>query len=249
MVAMDEYSYHLFKSYLINNVMHRDDSGPYMIIATHNFSYLYIQLSNIITNEDFIHQSKVLKLYPDKIRELDIKLFKYDDLALFKKALSCIKYSQQLLNLSCLYIKIFRELLDLKLRLSGMPLNGNPSPEIQLLPISDENKRTLKQKHEIITSCSKNPNIDLNKSKKGLLALYDAIKILGFEEYLFDIEINKILAIENNNVEYIRDDIDVIIEELSYVLRSGDFDQKYKDYINHPRISFTKNALATSMNI
>ena len=50
MVAMDEYTYHLFKIYLVNEVMTNDDNCPTLIIATHNFSYLYIQISNILTS-------------------------------------------------------------------------------------------------------------------------------------------------------------------------------------------------------
>lgn len=249
MVAMDEYTYHLFKNYLINYVMTKDNNCPSLIITTHNFNYLYIQLSNIITNEDLRANSKVLKLYPDKIKEFDIELFRLDDLALFKKAISNIECNQQLLNISCLYNKIFREFLDLKLRLVGYPLNGNPTPEIELLPLNNEIKKTLKRNNIMLCNYSKDSNINLEKAKNGLSVLIESIKLLGFGEYFNDLNIDKIINMDKSDEKYIRTDIDIIIEELSEILKNNEIDIKYKNYINHPRISFTKNALATSLDI
>ncbi|MGN1324334.1 MAG: AAA family ATPase [Bacilli bacterium] len=248
-VAMDEYSYHLFKNYLINEVMTKDEKCPNLLILTHNFSYLYIQISNIITNEELLCDTKIVKIYPNKIREMNIDLFKLDDIALFKKAIENLRYNSQLINLSSLYNKIFREFLDLKLRLSGFPLNGNPKEEICSLNIEQVKKEILIKNNTKICDCSKDINVTLEKAKEGFELLVDSINMLGFCDYLSEEDRNRVLSL-NDESEYTMEDIDIIVSEVSQILKNEDIlKNQYKNYINHPRISFTKNILSTSMDI
>lgn len=248
MVAMDEYTYHLFKNYLVTELMTNDEHCPTLIIATHNFSYLYVQISNIITNEKLQADTKIVKLYSDKIKNMNIELFKLDDLALFKKAVTCVSHDDQLINLSSLYNKIFREFLDLKLRLLGEPLNGDPKIEIEALNLDEEQSQILKRNNSAICNCAKDLNANLNMAKEAFSLLVESIQILGFD-YLSQEDINRINDIADEEKEYEKNDIDIIISEISQILRNTEVDKKYQNYINHPRISFTKNTLSTSMDI
>ena len=249
-VSLDELGYHFFKQYIIKNIMKNTDitQCPNLIILTHNFNYLYIQTSNIIISPDLQSNTKILKLNSKGFKELDFELFKLDDIALFKKCLDNIKYEDELLDLSSLYNKIFREFLDLKLRLLGNPLNGEPKEEINEI-ISDPIKRKdLQDKSNKLCGYSKNPDIILEEAKEGFDLLVSMLKEIGFEQYISNTHIenvNKIVT--RTEIKY--DDLFYIIHEISDILRNKD--DKYKNYINylnHPRISFTKNMMATSMD-
>ena len=74
------------------------------------------------------------------------------------------------------------------------------------------------------------------------------LKEIGFEQYISNTHIENINKIvTRTEIKY--DDLFYIIHEISDILRNKD--DKYKNYINylnHPRISFTKNMMATSMD-
>ena len=74
------------------------------------------------------------------------------------------------------------------------------------------------------------------------------LKTIGFDEYILPQNIDSIKNIVKRE-EIIYSDIFYIIHEIANILRNED--NKYKNYINylnHPRISFTKNMMSTSMD-
>ena len=249
-VALDELGYHFFKQYVIKNIMNNPniEECPNLIILTHNFNYLYIQTSNIIISPNLQDNTKILKLNSDGFKELDFELFKLDDIALFKKCLDNIKYEDELIDLSSLYNKVFREFLDLKLRILGNPLNGNPAEEIKIIVSDEQTRKLLQEQSNKLSSYSKNKNITIEESKEGFCLLSDMLKTIGFDEYILPQNIDSIKNIVKRE-EIIYSDIFYIIHEISNILRNED--NKYKNYINylnHPRISFTKNMMSTSMD-
>lgn len=185
-VSLDELGYHFFKQYIIKNIMNNPniDECPNLIILTHNFNYLYIQTSNIIINSELQTNTKILKLNSDGFKELDFELFKLDDIALFKKCLDNIKYEDELLDLSSLYNKIFREFLDLKLRILGNPLNGNPKEEIKKIIIDEEKRRISQRQSDKLCSYSKDENITIEEAKDGFNLLSEMLITIGFDEYI-----------------------------------------------------------------
>ena len=249
-VALDELGYHFFKQYVIKNIMNNPniEECPNLIILTHNFNYLYIQTSNIIISPNLQDNTKILKLNSDGFKELDFELFKLDDIALFKKCLDNIKYEDELIDLSSLYNKVFREFLDLKLRILGNPLNGNPAEEIKIIVSDEQTRKLLQEQSNKLSSYSKNKNITIEESKEGFCLLSDMLKTIGFDEYILPQNIDSIKNIVKRE-EIIYSDIFYIIHEIANILRNED--NKYKNYINylnHPRISFTKNMMSTSMD-
>ena len=79
-------------------------------------------------------------------------------------------------------------------------------------------------------------------------SLVQTIEELGFD-YITTEEFEKVNKLNNDRENYEKKDIDIIISEIAEILRNDKIEQKYKDYINHPRISFTKNTLSTSMDV
>lgn len=245
-VSLDESGYHLFKNYVINNIMEKDiNESPTLIILTHNFNYLYVQISNIISNEKFKENSIIYKLSEKSIQTLDFHYFELDDIALFKECLSQLKYKFQLIDLSSIYLKIFRVFLDLSLRIKGIPDTSNPAVEIEKLGLDGSKKKQLKDIHKDLCSISKNDNVDFIKALEGLEKLKMALDIIGFE-YIHNEDIEQAKSLLEKMAEY-GNDIFYILKEINLILKNTQ-DNKYVDYLNHPRNSFTQNILATSMN-
>lgn len=244
-VSLDESGYHLFKSYLIKNVMKKDiNISPTLIILTHNFNYLYVQVSNIISNQQFKENAIIYKLTPSKLQVLDFHYFELDDIALFKECLQTLKYKFQLNDLSAIYLKIFRIFLDLSLRIKGIPDTLEIHEEISKLNLSDKDEMRLKSIHKNLCSISKHPNSYFTKSKENLILLKEAIDILGYP-YIKDEEI-ELLDKLTDNAPFYENDIHFILKEIKEILFSKE--NHYINYLNHPRISFTQNILSTSMN-
>lgn len=245
-VSLDELGYHLFKNCIIKNVMNKDiNKSPTLIILTHNFNYLYVQISNIISNKELRDNSIIYKLSSSKLQILDFHYFELDDIALFKECLKNMKYEFHLNDLSAIYLKIFRIFLDLSLRIKGIPDTLEIHEEIIKLNLESKDNEKLKNIHRELCAISKNPNDNFEKSKNGLVLLKEAIDILGYS-YIYDKEIKLLDSLTKKDPFY-ENDIFFILKEISNILFSNN-DKNYNNYLNHPRISFTQSIIATSMN-
>lgn len=245
-VSLDESGYHLFKKYIISNVMKQKlEDSPTLIILTHNFNYLYVQISNVISNEKLKSNSIVYKLNPLNIQTLDFHYFELDDIALFKECLQKIKYQFQLNDLSIIYLKLFRVFLDLSLRIKGIPDTLEIHEEILKLNLESSLEERIKDIHKKLCSISKKRNTNYEKSKEGLKLLKEAIDILGYN-YITDDDIKKSESLEEKEIFY-ENDIFFILNEIINILLDKK-EENYSHYLNHPRISFTQNILSTSMN-
>jgi len=249
MVSLDELGYHLFKSYLIKNVLTLKENNPTLIILTHNFNYLYIQISNIITNKELKNITKVLKLNQSGFETIDIELFKLDDIALFKKCLNEMRFKEELILLSRLYNKIFREFLDLKLRINGNPICENPGVEIDKLQIENDSKIELHKFSDEFCSHERKKHPSFDNSKIGLKSLKQAITLLGFNDYITNNDIEKVETLLDKN-ENNSSSIFTIIEIIVEILNTEEIKyNEFINYLNHPRVSYTKNIIASSLDI
>ena len=84
-----------------------------IVILSHNFNYLYIQISNLI--EKNIDWVKVYKISKNKIIEYPIEYFNLDDISLFKKCINVSKSRGELYELSRFTLRIFRIIKEFKL--------------------------------------------------------------------------------------------------------------------------------------
>lgn len=244
-VSLDESGYHLFKKYITTNVMRQElEDSPTLIILTHNFNYLYVQISNVISNEKLKNNSIIYKLSSSNIQTLDFHYFELDDIALFKECLQKIKYQFQLNDLSIIYLKLFRVFLDLSLRIKGIPDTLEIHEEIFKMNLEPSLETRIKYIHKKLCSISKKRNNNYEKSKEGLKLLKEAIDILGYN-YITDGDIKMSESLEEKEKFY-ENDIFFILNEIINVLLDKK-EQNYSNYLNHPRISFTQNILSTSM--
>lgn len=245
-ISLDELGYHLFKSYIIKNVMDKDiEKSPYLIILTHNFGYLYVQISNIISNKKFIENSVIYRLTAHSIHKLDFHYFKLDDIALFKECLSKMQCQHQLIEMSLIYFKIFRIFLDLTLRIKGIPDLENPAIEIKKLNKDKRIEKELKGISQKLCLMSRAKKIKYECALDGLIELKKAIVLLGYE-YILDEEIERARSLSSQDIEY-ENDIFFILREINDILKNSTH-KNYVDYLRHPRISFTQNIISTSMD-
>lgn len=245
-VSLDESGYHLFKKYIINNIMKPEiENSPTLIILTHNFNYLYVQISNVISAENLRDNSIVYKISSSGIQVLDFHYFELDDIALFKECLEKMKYQFQLNDLSIIYLKLFRIFLDLSLRIKGVPDTLEIHEEIVKLKLDSKFEDRLRDIHRKLCGISKTRNNNIDKSKEGLSLLKEATDILGYN-YITNKDIKKSETLVEIEPFYENDVFFILNEIISILLDQKD--KNYSNYLNHPRISFTQNILATSMN-
>ena len=245
-VSLDESGYHLFKKYIISNIMKPEiENSPTLIILTHNFNYLYVQISNVISAENLRDNSIVYKISSSGIQLLDFHYFELDDIALFKECLEKMKYQFQLNDLSIIYLKLFRVFLDLSLRIKGVPDTLQIHEEIVKLKLDSKFEDRLRNIHRKLCGISKTRNNNIDKSKEGLSLLKEATDILGYN-YITDKDIKKSDTLVEIEPFYENDVFFILNEIISILLDQKD--KNYSNYLNHPRISFTQNILATSMN-
>ena len=76
------------------------------------------------------------------------------------------------------------------------------------------------------------------------------LRSIVFQGYLCDDDEKRILNLNQSTVDkYSDSDIFFIILEIWELLRTDDEKYKnYKNYLNHPRVSYTKNMISTSMD-
>lgn len=245
-VSLDESGYHLFKKYIISNIMKPEiEDSPTLIILTHNFNYLYVQISNVISKENLRDNSIVYKISSSGIQVLDFHYFELDDIALFKECLEKMKYQFQLNDLSIIYLKLFRVFLDLSLRIKGVPDTLEIHEEIVKLKLDSKFEDRLRDIHRKLCGISKKRNNNIDKSKEGLFLLKEATDILGYS-YITDKDIKQSETLVEIEPFYENDVFFILNEIISILLDQKD--KNYSNYLNHPRISFTQNILATSMN-
>lgn len=249
-VSLDEISYHRFKDYLIKEILsnYSDiENSPYLIILTHNFGYFNVQISNIIENDDLRKDAMILRIDSDGLHSMNPDSFKLDDIALYKNGITKTNCINSIIDLAMISNKIIRELIDIKLRFSGNVINDNPSKEIDLLEIDDEKKRQIKAFERKTVVFRKRKSNEIGSAIDCIVFVKETSQILGFGDFIKNEDIERLSRIEN--VEDKMSDENIIIHEIANLFREYDEKNNYIKYLNHPRISFTKNMFSSALDL
>lgn len=248
-VSLDVLSYHQVKAYLINNLIStfQNNGDVSLVLLTHNINYLYIQLSNIFENEHMRELTEVYRLGTGSLSKVELDIFRTDDITLFKTTLKEVSGILGIQLLSNMILKIFRIMIDLRLRFLGVMTD---EVGISYLDISETEKTKLKKNHGFLCEHFKDgKEVNNEKIIEGFRALKETSQIIGFGELISDTEMQSVVhfikdgVIDKNTDKPCFD----ILRQLDYFLKTSDNEQ-LKDYIRHPKNTFTKNMVTLSLN-
>lgn len=249
-VSLDILSYHQLKTYLIKDLIFTFGANDNikLIILTHDINYLYIQLSNIFDNEHMRSLTEVYRLGTDTLEPISLDILKTDDITLFKTLISEMKGLNAFRLLPCIVLKIFRNMIDLRLRFKG--ISDTSKVGINLLELPDPERDELQTFSNYL---SKNFKENKNHKDEDILEVMVKLKrsseILGFGELLSDADIDKMKDIVNskNESDTLEHPCFDILTQVDDFFKNSK-DQELKEYIRHPRNTFTKNMVTLCLN-
>lgn len=252
--SLDVFGFYLLRDFIRNKLTRKFSSGENptkLIITTHSINYLLVQISNLFEDLDMKDKTIIFKITPQKISEVPIDILNTDDITLFKQALMELSCIEELRSLHLIINKIFRLLLDIKLRINGISSFSNPSDEIIKLDISSEEKDKLQEISNYFSGDLRSDNVSNEQILKGLELLNEASSILGFEGYITDKIINQATKIVEDKIE--KGKIDnpkfEMLNLISNVLEKKEEKyQNYQNYIMHSRNQITQTITALSLD-
>lgn len=249
-VSLDVLSYHQVKTFFIKNLIStfKDNGDVKLIILTHNINYLYVQLSNVFDDIQMNSITEVYRLGTKKIDKVSLDLLKTDDITLFKILVTQIQGMNGFRLLPCIILKVFRLMIDIRLRFNG--ISSTEGVGIQSLNVSEVTKGKLQKYSNYFSKNFKGDKVHDDKTILGAMhILKKSAEILGFSELVNDDEIKKIEEIVE--AKDISDDLDhpcfdIVQQVNDFFVSSHDHD--LKEYIRHPRNTFTKNMVTLCLN-
>lgn len=242
-VTLDQRTYYAVRT----KIMHLSAQDPKTILLmTHNIGYMQIQLSNLFNSNILSDNVAFYHLLGDTIREIDPNILNYDDLTLYKKALSEITSHKEFSVLATINIRMYRYFLDHYLRILGIPSIENPIEEIDKIDIDMDSKIKLKEINLFIEKKCKDLNANYNDLYLTFEKLNEFIAILGYPKLINNEEIEKLKNFKANNIRTIDYDGDNIIFQILFWVHCAMLykDNNYKDiknYISHPRHQMTSS--------
>lgn len=246
-VALDISSYILFKQFLVSKLIkEKFKDSTKLILLTHDITYLYIQLSNIFNDNNMKNDTVVYKLSSDNISEIPIDYIKTDDISLFKLALLKCSNVQELKILNTITNKIFRIIIDIRLRFYG--ISDTSEVGHQLLPIDSDKKEMLQTYSNHLSKVSRQNNPVLCDIYNSFLYIKNTAELFGINDFISDKELNDIKNIISNNINgIISDDIFNVINSISTFLKKTP-NKEMKGYVEHTRVSYTRNLIGLSLD-
>lgn len=246
-VSLDISSYILFKQFLITKLIKENfKDSTRLILLTHDITYLYIQLSNIFNDIAMKNDTVVYKLSNNNITEIPIDYIKTDDISLFKLALKKCSNTQELKILNTITNKIFRIIIDIRLRFYG--ISDTSEVGHQLLPIDNDKKKTLQNYSNHLSRVSRESNPSLSDIYNSILYIKNTAELFGINDFVNENEITNIKDIIDKDINGdINDDIFNIINSISTFLKKTT-NKEMKGYVEHTRISYTRNLIGLSLD-
>ena len=244
-VSLDIMSYILFKNYL-KSLTTSFSPSTRLILLTHDISYLYLQLSNVFEDEKMKNITEIFKINGSGIKPIPLDLLKTDDITLFHMALDTISTLEELAILNSIINKIFRIILDLRLRFYGISITDGIG--INLLPITDLKKETIKEASNHIMKTSRNQKALATDILASLKYLRDICNILGILNFIDDSKIANVEKVINNNLSGDSKNIVFeIIETVSNFLKTS-INDDLRNYVEHTRNSYTRNLIGLDLD-
>lgn len=246
-VSLDISSYILFKQFLISKLIkEKFKDSTKLIILTHDITYLYIQLSNIFNDSEMKKDTVVYKLSSNNIIQIPIDYIKTDDISLFKLSIKKCSNIQELKILNTITNKIFRIIIDIRLRFYG--ISDTSEVGHQLLPIDDNKKKTLQTYSNHLCRVSREDNPSLSDIYTSILYIKNTAELFGINDFIDNNEITNIKNIIDKDINGdINDDIFNIINSISTFLKKAT-NKEMKGYVEHTRISYTRNLIGLSLD-
>ena len=245
-VALDISSYILFKQLLITKLItkHFTDTTK-LLLLTHDITYLYIQLSNIFNDPEMKNDTVIYKLSDSNIKEIPIDYIKTDDISLFKMAVEKCSNVTELKCLNRITIKIFRIIIDIRLRFYG--ISDTSEVGVQLLPINSSDKDILQKYSNHLSTVAREKNPKLKDILEGIKYIKNTADLFGMVDFITNDNIEEIeKIIKENKEEKIEDDLFVMIDSIGRFLNTTK-NKTMKGYVEHTRVSYTRNMIGLSL--
>ncbi len=245
-VALDISSYILFKQLLITKLItkHFTDTTK-LLLLTHDITYLYIQLSNIFNDPEMKNDTIIYKLSDSSIKEIPIDYIKTDDISLFKMAIDKCSNVPELKCLNRITIKIFRIIIDIRLRFYG--ISDTSEVGVQLLPITPEDKEVLQKYSNHLSKVAREKNPELKDILEGIKYIKCTADLFGLVGFITDENIKNIEEIiKENKDEGMKDEIFEMIDSVGKFLNTTT-NKVMKGYVEHTRVSYTRNIIGLSL--
>lgn len=250
-VALDELGYHVLKKYIIQ--LRTLEPSLRVIILTHNIYYLYVQLSNIFENEELRNLSAFYRMTSTNISQFDIDILRIDDISLFKRCFCNIKDAEDVIILSGIVYKIFRQFVDIKHRFTGKLYSNFVHKDIKDLDLDKESIKRLLELNDQINHIGKDSKtINFSNSLLLIELLCESMNLLGFGEYIELSEVTKLKKL--NSEKCIVDELkssDIyfeMIDAANDILHRGILPE-IRNYLAHPRQQITKQITSLSNDL
>lgn len=245
-ITLDVKAYHALKGLLKDE---RFQKAKRLIITTHNIHYLYVQMSNILEDEQLRKYTKLYEITSDTFKDIPLDVLKSDDVSLYTNYLKSMTSYDQLGYIYWLSSKIARYFLDLRLRFNGIMSAQSMSLEIDLLDLVESEKHELQQNFNILSETCKKKNLTVKSIIESFISVNQILKILGFPQLVNQSTIKQFEQYENEIVKISEESINVYDELLVYARGIHFYEgtdralQEMKNYINHPRNQITESML------
>ena len=245
-VSLDISSYILFKQFLISKLITKQfKETTKLILLTHDITYLYIQLSNIFNDPKMKEETIIYKLSESEIKEIPIDYIKTDDISLFKMALEKCYNVTELKCLNRITIKIFRIIIDIRLRFYG--ISDTSEVGVQLLPIDQIEKEKLQKYSNHLSKVARENNPELSDILESIKYIKLTADLFGMLDFITSKDIEKIeKIIKDNKEEKIKDDVFLMIDSIGKFLNTSS-NKTMKGYVEHTRVSYTRNLIGLSL--
>lgn len=247
-VCLDEFGYHVLRNNIIG--LRMAEPSLRVVILTHNIYYLYVQLSNIFESDEIKPITSFYRMSSTAVTEYDINILRIDDFTLFKNCTQKIHNEDDLLVVSGIICKMFRQFVDLKLRLKGVMFKDKPSEDIKALSLTEIEEQNLLDINRKITDITKDIcNYNVNEATNLFKLLFKALKILNFDDFLEESVIIRLSQFtgtktisDSLNIQDIYFDMIDAVNDIFY----RNAYPELRNYLAHPRQQITKQITSIS---
>lgn len=250
-VCLDEFGYHI----LHNNLISLRISEPTLriVILTHNIYYLYVQLSNIFERDDLKLTTAFYRMSSTEVTEYDINVLRIDDFTLFKNCTKDIQTEDDLLIVSGIIPKIFRQFIDLRLRLKGIMFNDKQCDDIIAIGLDKTDEDALLDINRNINKiCKDTGKYNIDNAVNLFKYLFEGLSRLKFDEFLTESDIDNLKHYSGNkNISGPLKSKNIyfdMIDAINDVFYRNSYPE-LRNYLAHPRQQITKQITSISNDL